>query len=158
MVHALEREGKNMNKKAEEWKCYDDILNLPHPVSAGHPQMSMSERAAQFSPFAALTGYGAAIREEARLTEEMADLDEDSRETLDVRLAILCGHLKEGPDVTITYFEPDTRKHGGACRLVSGTVKKVDFYRHSLIMEDGTVIPMEHIMEMDGEVFEERAE
>lgn len=145
-----------MNKKAEEWKCYDDILNLPHPVSAVHPQMSMSERAAQFSPFAALTGYGAAIREEARLTEEMADLDEDSREALDMRLAILCSHLNEKPYVTITHFEPDTRKHGGACRLASGIVKKVDFYRHRLLMADGTVIPMEHIIEMDGEVFEER--
>lgn len=145
-----------MNKKDEEWKCYDDILNLPHPVSAVHPQMSMSERAAQFSPFAALTGYGAAIREEARLTEEMADLDEDSREALDVRLAILCGRLNERPWVTVTYFEPDTRKHGGACRIASGIVKKVDFYRHSLLMTDGTVIPVEHIIEMDGEVFEEK--
>lgn len=147
-----------MKKETGEQKCYDDILNLPHPVSTVHPQMSMSDRAAQFSPFAALTGHGAAIREEARLTEEMADLDEDSREALDVRLAILCEHLKEGPNVTITYFEPDIRKSGGACRLVSGTVKKIDFYRHSLLMTDGTVLPMEHIIQMDGELFEERME
>ena len=93
---------------------YDDIINLPHHVSTRHPQMSMYDRAAQFSPFAALTGYDDAIQETGRLTEQKIELDEETLEKLDERFQILQEHLGEQPEVRFTYFKPDERKEGGA--------------------------------------------
>ena len=92
---------------------YDDIINLPHPTSAKHPRMPISERAAIFSPFAALTGHAAAIQETARLTEQKMELDEDTKAELDRRQAILLEHIAEQPEVTVTWFQPDERKDGG---------------------------------------------
>ena len=105
---------------------YDDIINLPHPVSQRHPQMSMHDRAAQFSPFAALTGHGAAIAETERETDAWADPGEDERENLNRQLCLLRDHLEEQPQVAITYFEPDSRKEGGAYVTVRGIVRKMD--------------------------------
>ena len=89
---------------------YDDIIDLPHPTSAKHPRMSISDRAAIFSPFAALTGHAAAIQETARLTDRRIELDEDTRTELDRRQAILLEHIGEQPEVTITWFCPDEKK------------------------------------------------
>ena len=105
---------------------YDDIIHLPHPVSKTHPRMSMIERAAQFSPFAALTGYGAAIKETARLTDRKLELDEETQALLDLRQHFLLEHLAQRPEVTITYFEPDTRKEGGSYQTITARVKKLD--------------------------------
>lgn len=143
-----------MKEESETKRRYDDILGLPHHVSAVHPQMSMAERAAQFSPFAALTGYGDAVRETERLTDELADLDESCREDLDRKLALLQENLSRQPEVVILYFEPDLRKAGGEYRSAEGRVKKIDIYERSLIMSDGLRLPMEHIMQIDGELFE----
>lgn len=129
--------------------CYDDILHLPHHVSKSHPQMAISDRAAQFAPFAALTGYGAAIQETARITDEMADLDENSREALDEALAQLRECLAQHPEVTVAYFQPDERKSGGAYRSVTGAAGKIDIYRRKLVMEDKTEIPLEYIVAID---------
>lgn len=134
-------------------KNYDDLLMLPHHVSPTHPQMTMQERAAQFSPFAALTGYSDVIKETARLTDEWADPDEDSREELDRRLAFLREHLSERLPVAITCFLPDDKKEGGSYRTFSGTIRKIDAYGHKLILEDGTVLPMEQTVWIDCEVF-----
>lgn len=125
---------------------YDDIIYLPHPVSKSHPQMSISDRAAQFAPFAALTGYGAAIRETARLTDEMTDLDENRREALDETLSWIQGHLKEQTAVTVAYFQPDDRKAGGAYGSMTGKVRKIDAYGRKLVLMDGTMIPIEYIV------------
>ena len=105
---------------------YDDIIGLPHHVSEVHPQMGRIDRAAQFSPFAALTGYSDAIRETGRLTEERVELDEDMK-------------IEEGdyPEAAITYFQPDNRKEGGSYVTVSGRVKKIDGYGQALVMVDG---------------------
>lgn len=132
---------------------YSDIINLPHPVSGTHPPMSMAERAAQFSPFAALTGHKDAIRETERLTEEWTEPDEGEREELDRRLSLLAEALEKAPKITVTFFEPDERKAGGTYRSVTGNLKKIDAYGHRLLLSDGTEIPMEYVVEIDGELF-----
>lgn len=144
-----------MREDKEALKQYEDMLNLPHHVSEKHPQMSMPERAAQFSPFAALTGYGDAVRETARLTDEFIDLDENSRESLDRKLAVLQEHLAERPVVTVLFFEPDDKKSGGAYQSVSGIIKKIDTFRHRLVMEDGQSLSMEYMIQLDGELFDD---
>ncbi|WP_024854832.1 hypothetical protein [Mediterraneibacter gnavus] len=135
---------------------YDDIINLPHFVSKKYPQMSMSDRAAQFSPFAALAGYDAAIKETARLTDRRVELDEDVLDRLNERLYILRKVLDDGsvyPEVRITYFEKDLRKDGGKYITVSGRVRKIHEYRNVVIFEDGTEIPVHDISDIDGDVF-----
>ena len=105
---------------------YDDIINLPHYVSATRPQMPMLDRAAQFAPFAALTGYDAAIKETGRLTDEKIEMDEEALNILNMKFQILVDNLHDEPEVSFTYFKPDERKAGGAYLEVTGTVKKVD--------------------------------
>ncbi len=133
---------------------YDDIINLPHHVSRNHPQMTMLKRAAQFAPFAALTGHDAAIQETARLTDDELDLSENGRELLDRKLTYLLSYAGT-PTVTITYFVPDERKQGGAYASVTGLIRKVDHSERSLIMADGSRIPFEHIADLDSEIFDE---
>lgn len=143
--------------KSEGQGSYDDIIHLPHHVSVRRPQMPLLDRAAQFSPFAALTGHDAAIRETARLTDSFVELEEEQKEQLDKRLQMLLAKMEEAPDlepeIRATYFQPDARKDGGAYVSVSGRVKKVDSYRHRLLLADGTVIPMEHLFSLEGEAF-----
>ncbi len=127
---------------------YDDIIELPHHVSRKHPQMPLLDRAAQFAPFAALTGHEAAIRETARLTEEEIELDENSKELLDLRLQQLQEHLPEQPSVTVTYFKPDEKKSGGAYETVTGKVKKVDGYTGELVFTDGRRIVLGTVVEL----------
>lgn len=134
---------------------YDDIIDLPHHVSIRHPRMQLLDRAAQFSPFAALTGHEEAIKETARLTEEWVELDESSKELLDKRLQILREHLEERPEITVTYFKPDERKNGGVYLTIRGRVKKIREYEHQILMEDGTVLLMENLFSMEGELFRE---
>lgn len=143
-----------MKGNHEDGHRYDDIIDLPHHVSKTHPQMPLSDRAAQFSPFAALTGYAGAIKETARLTDDWMELEEDCREELDRKLLILQEHLNGQPDVTITYFLPDERKDGGTYRTVSGAIRKIDTCGYSMVMEDGTVLPMRYIVQIDSEVFQ----
>ena len=128
-----------------ETKKYDDIINLPHHVSETHPQMPVEDRAAQFAPFAALTGYGDAIRETARVTDKKIQIDEEQKEILDHELQMLINHPGESPEITVTYFLPDEKKEGGSYRNFTGKLKKVDPYRKILFMEDGTEIPIEDI-------------
>lgn len=129
---------------------YDDIIHLPHPSSATHPRMPVSDRAAQFSPFAALTGHASAIRETERLTDMQQLLAEDAALALDRKLRLLQEKLAEEPFVSITYFLPDGQKEGGAYQTVRGTPHKLDPYRRLLVMEDGTQIPLDDIWEIDG--------
>lgn len=132
---------------------YDKIINLPHHVSATRPHMSMIDRAAQFSPFAALTGYDAAVKETARLTEQKIELDEYEKVALDQRILLLQDHLKEHPEVTITYFVPDERKDGGKYVSITGAVKKINTYEKQIVLMDKSKIPIKNILNMDGEVF-----
>ena len=132
---------------------YDEIINFPHHVSKTRPQMPMSDRAAQFSPFAALTGYDSAIRETGRLTDEKIDLDEESLNALNVRYQMLTDALEERPEVRITYFKPDERKAGGAYGTTAGAVRKIDDFEQTIIMQDGTRIPMGDVLSLEGELF-----
>ncbi len=134
---------------------YDDIINLPHHVSNKHPHMAPIDRAAQFSPFAALTGHDEAIKETARLTDERMELDENRKELLDVRLQLLREHLGEKPTVTFTFFEPDERKSGGAYVTVTGSVKKIEEYENKIILEEGAAIFIDDIYAVEGELFYE---
>lgn len=132
---------------------YDDIIHLPHHVSRNHPQMSLENRAAQFSPFAALTGHDDAIRETARLTGEFLELEEDRKAQLDEQLRLIVENLALKPEVKITYYQPDERKNGGAYVTVRGRVKKVDEYNRRLLLSDGTALPMENLFSIEGGLF-----
>ena len=130
-------------------RYYNDIINLPHHISTTRPQMSMMERAAQFSPFAALTGYDAAIRETGRLTDRRIELNEDAQSALDLKLRYLSENMKDAPEVTFTYFKPDERKKGGAYVEVTGVVKKMDEYEREIVLRNGTRIPVDDILCID---------
>ena len=128
---------------------YADIINLPHHVSKDRPQMSISDRAAQFSPFAALTGYDAAIEETGRLTDSFIELDENKKVELNEKLQFAFEHLKEEITLTITYFRPDIRKSGGSYIKIVGVIKKIDELEQCIILTDGTKIPMKYIYELE---------
>ncbi|WP_294452557.1 hypothetical protein [uncultured Gemmiger sp.] len=130
---------------------YDDIINLPHHVSPTRPPMSMQDRAAQFSPFAALTGYDAAIHETARLTDRKIDLGEDARAALDLKMDWLRSQLADQPTITIVYFVPDERKEGGAYRTCQGKLRQIDEAEQVLCLADGTRIPFEDVFDLRGE-------
>jgi hypothetical protein len=132
---------------------YNEIMGLPHHVSKNRPQMPMSDRAAQFAPFAALTGYDAAIKETGRLTDERIELDVEALSALDMKYQILMEALDEAPEVTITYFQPDERKAGGKYVSAVGAVKKIDDFERRITMRDGTRIPMDDVLSIDGEMF-----
>ena len=128
---------------------YDDIIHLPHHVSPTRKPMSRWNRAAQFSPFAALTGYDDAVRETARLTEMPVELDESRRAELNEALRQLHQREAERPAARITYFVYDRYKAGGAYITDEGPVKKVDPVYHTVTMADGTVIDMDDIVAVE---------
>ena len=127
---------------------YADIINLPHHQSKNHPHMLMHDRAAQFAPFAALTGYDDAIKEARRLTDSKPELDENQLEELDQKLADLMTRIEEHPKVTITYFEPDDNKDGGEYIAYDGRLSKIDYVRKALIFEDNKTISLSDILKI----------
>lgn len=127
---------------------YDDIINLPHPVSKNHPRMSLWNRAAQFAPFAALTGYGAAIDETARLTDVQKDLGEYEQELLNRKMSMLLEHISDNPTATLVYFEPDQHKSGGTYRTLTCQLKSLNEAEHVLVTIDGQKIPLAGIVEI----------
>ena len=132
---------------------YEDIVNLPPHISKRHPQPSMMDRAARFAPFAAITGYEEMVLEEARVTEERIDLDEGALALLNEKLNMIQEFLDEEPEVTITYFEPDKKKSGGAYVSITGTVKRIDEYEHLVLMTDGKKIRIDEIYNIQGDLF-----
>lgn len=134
---------------------YDDILHLPHPTSKRHPRMPIVDRAAQFSPFAALTGHKAAIEETARVTERRIELDEDAKEQLDQTLQLLLERIDEQPEITVTWFSPDKKKAGGQYHTATGKLKRIDTQESRLILTDGTQIPLEDLLEIRIESFQD---
>ena len=133
---------------------YSDIIDLPHHVSAKRPHMSLYDRAAQFAPFAALTGYDAQIEEAARITGRRAVLDESRKDEIDFQLCTLAERSAAAssagdlPSVLVTYFCPDKKKSGGEYLTVSGRVRRIDSSKRMLIMADGTAIPVDEIYEI----------
>lgn len=133
---------------------YDDIIHLPHHVSKTRPQMSMEDRAAQFSPFAALTGYDAAILETGRLTEDKLELGEETQAILDRKQRYLAEIIDTKPEITVTYFVPDEKKSGGAYSTVTGFLKRIDEYERVLMLTDGRKIQLDAIFDIESEEFE----
>lgn len=127
---------------------YEDIINLPHHVSERHPQMSMMNRAAQFAPFAALTGHSAAIEETARLTESQQELADEDSEILNQKMAYLREAINEHPTISITYFEPDKRKSGGRYMSIEGQLQNIDDYNQTIVLKNGEAIPLKSILDI----------
>lgn len=125
---------------------YEDIIHLPHPISDRHARMTNYDRAAQFSPFAALTGFDAEISETARLTDAMAELTESRKEELNAILQRLLEQIDTSPEISVTWFQPDARKSGGAYITTLGHLKKIDDYTHSLLLTDGTAVSLASIL------------
>ena len=132
---------------------YDDIIHLPHPTSKVHPRMSRADRAAQFSPFAALTGHRTAIAETARLTEPQIELDEDAMEELDWKQSLLLDHIGERPEVTVTWFQPDGRKEGGNYITAVGRLEKLDVLGRRMILANGIKIALDKIIDIQCALF-----
>ena len=134
-------------------KQYDDIINLPHHVSKKHPQMSLYARSAQFAPFAALTGYEDAIKETSRETSEKIYIDDELKSILDSKLQIIMEHIKNKPEISFTYFIPDSKKDGGSYITVIGIVRKIDLYNQIIYLANNTEIPINDIINISGEIF-----
>lgn len=128
---------------------YDDIINMPHHVSSTRPHMSAIDRAAQFSPFAALTGYEGAIMETARLTDERIQLDEDSKAMLNEKLQLAAESLGGNQELSVTYFQPDEKKERGSYITVTGSIKKIDEYERTVVFANGTVVPVDEIVDIE---------
>jgi hypothetical protein len=132
---------------------YKDIINLPHHQSMKRQRMSMIDRAAQFSPFAALTGHNAAIIETARLTDRQIELDEGTKSIINEKIQMISDYLSDKPTVTITHFEPDIKKDGGAYLNTTATVKRIDEFKREIILTDGRIISIERICDIESELF-----
>ncbi len=129
---------------------YDDIIHLPHHTSPRHPRMPMRDRAAQFAPFSALTGYGDTIDETARLTDGRIFLTEDAKALLDMKQRLLSERIHTRPEVTVTYFVPDARKSGGAYRTFTGRLKRIDEVNKLLVFVGGQIVFMNDVLSIDG--------
>ena len=140
------------DKNAEAHR-YDDIINLKRPESDKHPPMSRLARAAQFSAFAALTGYEDYISEEGRLTDLRGELDENEKNLLDLKLRILEENAESSPEITVTVFVPDKIRSGGKYVTATGIFKKIDKVKQELVTEDGGTFPVGDILAVEGEIF-----
>lgn len=132
---------------------YNDIINLPHHKSSTRPHMSNRDRAAQFAPFAALTGHDSAIKETARLTDDFIEISEDKMTALSAKMQMIIENILETPEVEFTYFAPDENKLGGAYISKMGNVRRVDEYDSVVIFTDGVKIPIDSIIDINGEFF-----
>ena len=132
---------------------YNDIINLPHYRSKKRQPMSLHDRAAQFSPFSALTGHDEAIKETARLTDKKTELSETTKTILNEKFNFIFEHIYDKPEITVTYFIPDSLKSGGMYVDFTGCVKKYDYYNRILYFTDNTEIKIDDISEIEGSIF-----
>lgn len=137
----------------ESRKEYADIIDLPHHQSDTRPKMSNYDRAAQFSPFAALTGHAESIKETARLTDEYSEPSEEMKAIMNEKILFLMEQLENQPEITITFFKPDEKKQGGAYITITGVVKKIKTYERQIQMTTGDLIPIDMIFGIDGKIF-----
>lgn len=136
-------------KTEDAEKKYGDIIHLPHHVSSVHPHMPVSDRAAQFAPFAALTGYGDVIKETARQTDEGPDLSEDEKQELNYKIQLACALPGEKPEIVLTYFVQDEKKSGGACHTARGKIRRIDPDAGQIILEDGLRIRLDCVVDIE---------
>lgn len=134
-------------------KDYEDIAGMPHHVSQKHGHMPLNQRAAQFAPFAALSGYEDAVIETARLTEGRTELDESEKSAVNDRIALALSLADIRPKVSVTYFEPDTLKPGGEYVTLTGVIKRFDDRRRTLIFFGGESIPIDNVVSVKGDIF-----
>ena len=132
-----------------DYHRYDDVIYRQHPTSKKHPRMSRMNRAAQFAPFAALTGYEESIAETARLTDRRIELSEEDIKDINTKLNFIKEHIKERPEVTVTYFQPDERKKGGAYITITGKVRRIDEVNRVVVFEDERTVWIEKIIHLD---------
>ena len=132
---------------------YEDIMHLPHHVSATRPRMSMHDRAAQFAPFAALTGFEDKANETARQTQQRIIIDENEIDLINNKLKLIEFKLNEKPTVKITYFEKDAFKEGGKYITAAGCIQSIDLLNSNILMSDGTKVPVNDIIDIDGDIF-----
>lgn len=130
---------------------YDDIIRLPHPTSAKHPRMPLADRVAQFSPFAALSGHSAALAETARLTDRQIELSDDDKAVLDQKQRILLEHIKEHPEISVTWFRPDEKKDGGQYITTTGRLKRIDEFNQVLLLAGDIKIPLIYVVDLSSE-------
>lgn len=142
-----------MKEDNKDKNQYDDIINLPHHVSSDRKHMSILDRAAQFSSFAALTGFDGAIKETARLTDQRIELDEAAKTILDEKLRIVQEQLSRQQEIELVFFQSDEMKSGGTYISMRGIVKKIEGYERAVVMQDGTRIPIAEIVDITGEMF-----
>lgn len=128
---------------------YEDIVNLPSHISKKYPQASIADRAARFSPFAAITGYEDMVQEAARVTKERIILDENIKRELDEKMNMILAHLEDGLILEITYYLPDSKKSGGDYVCSTGSIKRVDTHHRCIQMLDGKEIPIEDIFSIE---------
>ena len=133
---------------------YEDIIHLEHPTSKKHPRMPMMKRAAQFLPFAALTGHDRAILESSRITEEKIELSEQKIALLNEKIQLLFLHLSEHPLVSITYFKNDAVKAGGEYSTLLTRIHKIDEINQNLVTENGEILPMNDLLDISGHLFD----
>lgn len=136
-------------KTEDAEKKYGDIIHLPHHVSSVHPHMPVSDRAAQFAPFAALTGYGEVIKETARQTDERPDLSEDEKQELNYKIQLACALPGEKPEIVLTYFVQDEKKSGGAYHTARGKIRRIDPDAGQIILEDGMRIRLDCVVDIE---------
>ena len=146
----LEGTRNNMNNK------YESIIHLSHHISSKHPKMSIQSRAAQFAPYAALTGYNDEINETARLTNPKIELDMERKNLLDAKMRIILEYITLRPTVHITYFIPDVKKNGGNYVTTVGKIRKIDKFKQYIILENETKIPITEIIEIDSRILKEK--
>lgn len=132
---------------------YADIIDLPHHQSEKRQKMSNYDRAAQFSPFAALTGHADSIKETARLTDEYSEPSEEMKTIMNEKILLLMEQLENQPEITITFFKPDEKKQGGAYITITGVVKKIKTYERQIQMTTGDLIPIDMIFDINGDIF-----
>lgn len=149
----IKQYSKQDTKLNDNLDPYYDMLNMPRHISRTHAHMSIYDRAAQFSPFAALTGYDSEIKEAARLTDQRVDLDEAEKTILDEKIQIILNKIEERAEVTITFFKPDEKKTGGVYVSKKGIVRKVDSYTKEIVLLDNTRIEIEQIVDISGDIF-----
>ena len=140
-------------KKTNAEELYADIINLPHHELTTRQRMPIINRAASFSPFAALTGYDDAVKETARLTSERIELDEGAKEILNDKLRIAADKADQEPEIKVTYFLPDKKKDGGAYITIKAVIKRIDEYERLVVLTDKTAIPIDDIYEIEGDIY-----
>ncbi len=133
---------------------YDDIINLPHHVSKKHPPLKRASYAAQFSPFAALTGYDGIVSEAARITDERIELNETDMEIINAKLQIVCDRIKEKPELTVTYFVADKKKSGGKFLKTTASARRIDDVERVIYFTDGTKLPFDDIIDIQSGIFD----